>query len=157
QVPETVCIFTCELRPIREHESLAHERGQARTDLQLLGSKSLQGAAVEDLSLDRGTLQRGLLSRIQLIQTRGQQRLNGRWHEYIAVRSLGCKRGPFAAVLQNHVDHHAHEEGIPSGCTLDSLAKVILELARDEAIHVFLREGLQAQRNRPRRMPFDEL
>src|SRR5262249_20270914 len=50
-----------------------------------------------------------------------------------------------------------HEEGIPSGRALDSLAKVMLELARDQAIHVPLRKGLESQRNRPLRMPFGEL
>ena len=74
QVAEAEGVLAGELAVSGRIELLAHERGQPRRDLRLLGSERLDGAAVEDLALDRAALEHAPLRLLELVEPRGEQR-----------------------------------------------------------------------------------
>src|SRR5581483_12029721 len=73
-VPKSEPVVPRELRPVWPDHLPTDERGQARSDLRLVGCESLDGSAMEQLSFDRAALQHPPLRGIELIETRGEQR-----------------------------------------------------------------------------------
>ena len=72
QVAEAEAVLAGELRLVGPDQLLAHERGQARRHLGLLGCERLDGAAVEDLALDRAPLEHAPLGRLELVEARAR-------------------------------------------------------------------------------------
>ena len=92
QVAEAEAVLARELRPVRPDQLLAHERGQARRHLGLLGCERLHGAAVEDLALDRAALEHASLGRLELVEPGSEQRLQRRRDDDLALRLVRPSR-----------------------------------------------------------------
>ena len=103
QVAEAEAVLAGELRPVGADQLAPDERGQAWRHLRLLGGECLDGAAVEDLALDRAALEHPPLGRVELVEPRRQQRLQRRRH-------LDLVPG-----LLRHRDHLADEERVAGG------------------------------------------
>ena len=88
------------------------DRGQARRHRPLAGRQRLDGAAVEDLALDRAALEHGPLGRRELVEPGGEQRLERRRDDHLAA--------PVAVV--RHHQHLADEQRVPPGRPRDLLA-----------------------------------
>ena len=80
QVAEAVAVVARELGAVGPDELVAHERGEPGRDLRLLGGERLDGAAVEDLTLDRAALEHPALRLVELVEPGRQQRLQRRRH-----------------------------------------------------------------------------
>ncbi len=89
-------VVAWELRLVGADQRLSDERGQAWSHLRVVGRQCLDGAAVEDLALDRAAFEHASLGRIELIQARAEQRLQGGWDGHVAVR----RRRPSPASLR---------------------------------------------------------
>ena len=88
-VAEAEPVFADELGPVGPDQLLAHERSEARGYLGLLGCERLHGAAVEDLALDRASLEHAPLGRLQLIQPGAEQRPQRRRDDHLPLRLAG--------------------------------------------------------------------
>ena len=118
QVAEAEAVLARDLRPVRPDQLLADERGEARGDLRLLGRERLDGAAVEDLALDRAALEHASLGRLELVEPGREQRLQRRRDDDLAVRLAG------------HRDHLLDEERVAARGASDPLAQVVGSVAR---------------------------
>ena len=78
QVAEAEGVFRGNLCPVWPDQTLADERGEARRHAKAVGER-LDRSTVEDLPLDRTSLQHGALLALELVKSRGEQRLQGRW------------------------------------------------------------------------------
>ena len=95
---------------------------------------------MEDLALDRGELEHAPLRRLELIEPGGQQRLDRRGHDHLAVRRLGT-----------HRDHLLDEQRIPAGRAQDPVAQVAgisRPASRSSISSLGLRERTAAQPER---------
>ena len=118
QVAEAEAVLARELRPVRPDQLLAHERGQARRHLGLVGCERLDGAAVEDLALDRAALEHAPLGRLELVETGREQRLQRRRDDHVALRLAG------------HRQHLLDEERVAARGASDPLAQLAGDLRR---------------------------
>ena len=78
QVAEAEAVLACELRLVGTDQLPADERGQTRRHLRLLRCERLHGAAVEDLALDRATLEHPPLGRVELVEACREQQAQAR-------------------------------------------------------------------------------
>ena len=118
QVAEAEAVLARDLRSVRPDQLLAHERGEARGDLRLVGRECLDGAAVEDLALDRAALEHASLGRLELVESGGEQRLQRRRDDDLALGLVG------------HRDHLLDEERVAARGASDPLAQVARECPR---------------------------
>ena len=84
-VAEAEAVVACELGPVGPDQLLADERRQTWSDLGLIRRERLDGAAVEDLALDRASLEHAPLRRLELVEARCEQRLQGGRYGDVAV------------------------------------------------------------------------
>src|SRR3954454_25005437 len=80
QVTEAVAVVAGELSAVGANELVAYERSEPGRDLCLLRGERLDGAAVEDLALDRTALEPPALRLVELVEPRRQKRLQRRRH-----------------------------------------------------------------------------
>src|SRR5262249_43991781 len=73
QMAEAEGVVAGELGPVRPDQLVPDECGQPRQHLGLLRSERLDGAAMEDLALDRSPLEHGTLLRLQLVEPCSQE------------------------------------------------------------------------------------
>ena len=115
-MPEPERIIARQLGRIRTQELLAHERHQTGGNRLLFGRECLHRADVEELALDRAARQHCTLRRIELIESRGEQRLDRRRHDDLAVTAL-----------TQHRDHFLDEERVSACCVADPGAHAVVE------------------------------
>ena len=137
QVAEAEAVLAGELRPVRPDQLLADERGQARRHLGLVGCERLDGAAVEDLALDRAALEHAPLGRLELIEARREQRLQRGRDDHLAVRLAG------------HRQHLLDEERVAARGASDPLAQLAGDPLRDQLVDVLVAQRLEPKRHRP--------
>ena len=99
QVAEAEGVVSGELGPVGADQLLAHERGQARCHLAVV-REGLDGAAVEDLPLDRAPLEHRALRGVELVEAGGEQGLERR------------RDGDLAFCLRGHRHHLGHEQRV---------------------------------------------
>ena len=80
QVTEAEAVVAGELWAVGTEELTPNERGRAGRHLRLLRSESLHSAAVEELALDRASLEHAPLGLVELVEPRREQRLQRRRH-----------------------------------------------------------------------------
>ena len=102
QVAEAEGVLSGKLRRVGADQVLPDERGEARRHRAALRER-LHGAAVEDLALDRAPLQHGALSVLELVEPRGEERLQGRWD------------GDLALAFDGHRHHLGDEQRVSAG------------------------------------------
>ena len=110
------------------------------TSWRSVGESACDRAAVEDAPLDRAALEHVALGRIELVEPRGQQRLDRRRHGDGAVGRVAHER-----------DHLLDEERVPFRRVEDPRAQRLIgrravEQARDERVGVAGRERLEQHR-----------
>ncbi len=151
QMAEPEPVVSRELGPVGSDVLLANERGQSRRHLQLVGAEGLYGAAVEDLTLDRASLENTALLGLELVDTRGEQRLDRRWHDDLGIlRAL------------EHRHHLLHEERVPPGRTKNTGPEGSVDQpARQTVVHQqltgILGKRLEPKRQRPAWTAVEEL
>ena len=91
EVAEAKGVVPGQLRTVGPDQLLADEPGQSRDDRPVLG-QSLHRPAVEDLALDGASLEHGALRPLELVEARGQQRLQVRRDENVRTRAFGHRR-----------------------------------------------------------------
>ena len=106
QVAEAEGVLSGELGRVGTDQALADERGEARRHRAAVRER-LHCAAVEDLTLDRTPLQHGALTVLELIEPRGQERLQGRWD------------GDLALAFHGHHHHLGDEQRVSAGSVGD--------------------------------------
>ena len=136
-------IVSGELSPVGADQVLADEGRQARRHLAAVRER-LDCAAVEDLALDRASLQHGALLARELVESRGEHGLQGRRYDYLALAGHG------------HRHHLGDEQGVPAGGAGDPLAQVVCEGLRDQLVDVCLRQRIEPERDRPLRAALRE-
>ena len=137
-VTETKAVVSWQRRPVGSDQLLANERQQVRADRGSLGlgQQRSDGAAVEEPPFDRAALDHGALRLAELVDARGQQRLQRRRHLELAVPALGP-----------HGDELLDEERVPLGRVDDPLPRLLGEIAEPlhERLAVLLRERVQGE------------
>ena len=78
QVSEAVPVVARQLRLFRTQQILADEGRQASVEARLVRAEGGDGAAVEDLALDRPAFENVSLGRVELVEPRGKERLDRR-------------------------------------------------------------------------------
>ncbi len=124
QVAEAEAVLAYEVGLVRPDQLLAHERGQARSHVGLVGCERLHGAAVEDLTLDRAPLEHAPLGRLELIEARREQRLQGGRDDHLALYLVG------------HRQHLPDEERVAARRASDLLAQLTGDPLRDQLVDV---------------------
>ena len=107
---EAKCVFAWKPRVVRANQLLAHERGETGRYLLLDVFQRLDRAAVEDLAFDRPALEHRSLGRLELVEPRGEQRLQRGRHRDL---SFG---------LAGHRHHLRNEQWIATGSVDDQVA-----------------------------------
>ena len=108
EVAEAEAVLARDLSPFRRDQLLADEAGEPRCHLRLVGDERLDGAAVEDLPLDRAALEHGPLGLLEPVEASRQQRLERRRDDHLAVAG--------------HREHLADEERVAACRARDPLA-----------------------------------
>ena len=103
EVAEAEAVLAGELWPVGADQLAPHERREARRHLRVLRCECLDGAAVEDLALDRAALEHPPLRRVELVEPRREQGFQRRRHLTSSPDSLG------------HREHLADEERVAGG------------------------------------------
>ena len=105
---EPVAVLSDELGLFRPDQVLPDERGERVVEPRLAATEGRDGASVEDLTLDRSALEHAALGWAELVEPRGQQRVDrGR------DGNLGTVR------LQGEGEHLLDEERISACGTAD--------------------------------------
>ena len=144
EVAEAEGVVSGELGLVGADQVLANEGREARRHLAAVRER-LDCAAVEDLALDRASLQHGALHALELVESRGKNGLQGRRYDELALGGRG------------HRHHLCDEQGVPAGGAGDLLAQVACEALRDQLVDVCLRQRLEPERDRPLRTALGEL
>jgi hypothetical protein len=139
EMPEPKAVLARNLRRARLDEALADERGQPRPHLDVARRERLDRPAVEELALDRGTLEHGPLDGLELIQPCRQQSLQRRRHANLALRLAG------------HRQHLQDEQRVATRRALDALAEPTRDLRRDELLDVCVRQRIEPECDGPGR------
>ena len=111
EVAEAKGVVAGQLRAIGPDQLLADEPGQSRDDRPVLRQR-LHRPAVEDLALDGASLEHRALRLLELVEARGQQRLQVRRDENVRTRALGHRR------------HLRQEERVAAGRMRDPRAQI---------------------------------
>ena len=130
-VAEAEAVLACELGPVGPDQLLADECRQTWSDLGLIRRERLDGAAVEDLALDRASLEHAPLRRLELVEARGEQRLQG------------GRYGDVAVGLAAHRQHLADEERVAARRAGDPRAQRPGERLRDQSLDVVVAQRLE--------------
>ena len=130
QVAEAEAVLAGELGLVGPDQLLAHERGQARSHLGLGRGERLDGAAVEDLALDRAPLEHAALGRLELIQACSEQRLQGGRDNHLALCFVG------------HRQHSFDEEWVAARRAHDLRAQLGGDPLRDQLVDVVVGQRL---------------
>src|SRR6185437_3894921 len=101
---EAVRVLGGEGRAVGADELLANERDELPEHGFRRGYECLDRAAVEQLALDRAAFEHATFRSIELIDARGQQRLDRRWHRHRLRPRVAC-----------HRDHLLDEERVACG------------------------------------------
>ena len=112
EVAEAEAVLAHELRLVRADQPFADERGQPGRYLALLGRECLHPTAVEDLALDRPSLDDPPLGRIEPVQAGCEQRLQRGRDAHLAAR------------LARHRRHLLEEERVAAGGPNDLRAQL---------------------------------
>nr|MBA3787365.1 hypothetical protein [Actinomycetota bacterium] len=104
-------------RRARPDELLAHETQQVAGHGGLVDRQSLNGASVEDLALDRPTLERLALGPRELVDPGSEERLD-----------RGRNAHVLTSALAHHRQHLLHEERVPFSRSQDPPPKSRVEL-----------------------------
>src|SRR5829696_8804395 len=144
QVAEAEAVLTGERRPVRPDQLLSRERGETRGHA-FIGRQCLHSATVEDLALDRAVLEHASLGGLELVEPRGEQRLQRRRDDHLAFGLFG------------HGQHLGDEERVAARGVSDPLAQVAGEPVRDQLVDRLVDERRERQRHRPRRAALDKL
>jgi hypothetical protein len=99
---------------------------------------------VEDLALDRASLQHSALGLVELVESGREQRLQRRRHHGLRV-------------VGGHRKHLGDEQRIAAGGVLDARAKLLSNSFPDQFARLFRRQRLQPQRPGPAGPPLHEL
>ena len=139
--PESV--VSRELRSVGSDEFLANERGQSRSHTQLLGCEGLDGAAVEDLALDRAPLEHHALFGLELVEPGCEQRLDRRRDDHVGVRAE-----PSIATISST------KSGFPPAARRIRPRRSVVDLPAgepllDQQLAVLLRQRLELKAHRP--------
>jgi hypothetical protein len=132
QVAKAVSVVVRQESPLRPHEVFADESDQLPVHL-LPWRERQHGAAVEDLALDRAAFEHVTLGGLELIEARGQKRLDRRGHRYLAAL-LGDRQ------------HLLDEERVAAGRVEDPAAELLGDALRErcDQLHGLVRgERLQ--------------
>ena len=92
---------------------------------------------MEDLALDRAALEDASLGRLELVEPRGEQRVQRRRDDDLALRLAG------------HRDHLLDEERVAACGARDPLAQVLGGVLGDELANVVVGKRLEPERHRP--------
>ena len=111
-VAEAERVLAGERGPVGPDQLLAHQRGQPRGHLLLGRGEGLDGAAVEELALDRAALEHAPVGSLELVEPGGKKRPQRRWHDDLVA---GAGR---------HRDHLGHEQRVAAGGACDPLAQL---------------------------------
>ena len=130
-------ILAEELRRVRADQPFADECGQPRRHLRPVRCERLDGAAVEDLALDRTPLEHAPLGRFELVQARAEQRPQRGRHDDVAAPVAGDG------------EHLLDEEWVSARGACDLVAQLGGDLLRDELVDVFVSQRLEPERHRP--------
>ncbi len=138
-VAEAERVVTGEHGLVGTDELLPHERGQPRDHDRLLGNERLDGASVEHAAFDRPALEHGALGRLELVEPRGEQRLDRRRHRDVPVARLLHER-----------DHLLDEQRVPLGRLPDPVDQACVDVAEafDHRVRVFGTKRLEQHRRR---------
>ena len=123
QVTEPEPVVSRKLRSVRSDELLANERRQPGRDPEFLGCESLDSAAMEDLALDRASLQHDPLLGLELVESSREQRLDRRRDDDIRIGGRA-----------EHRDHLLDKQWVSAGGVEDSTAKVLVDLLAAEPL-----------------------
>jgi hypothetical protein len=118
---------------------------EAGRDTVGLGFECLHAATMEDLSFDGGSFENGPLAGLQLVESGGEQRLQRRRDDDLALRR------------ECHADHLVHEERVAAGGPRDSLAELARKPAWEQRVDIARRETIESDRDLPVGTAFDEL
>ena len=129
---EPVGILTRKLGPVGPDEVASYERREPRRHFHVLRDERLDGAAVEELSFDRASLEHRPLRFVELVEPRCQQSAQRRRHLDIAV-ALSAER-----------DHLGQEERISARGANDPFADVVRNGIADESPGLLFRQRIQA-------------
>ena len=117
-VPEAVRLVVRQLRRLRPHELLSHERDEAAGHLRLRVGERLHGAAMEDTPLDGAALEHISFSGFELVEPSGEHCLDRRRHADFIVRRLA-----------DEGNHLLEKKRIPFSGRDDALAELALDAA----------------------------
>ena len=117
--------------------SLRTSEARRGDHLGLLGCERLHGAAVEDLALDRASLEHAPLGRLELIQAGAEQRPQRRRDDHVALRLAG------------HCQHLLDEERVTARGASDLAAQLAGDPQRYQLVDLSVAQWLEPQRHRP--------
>ena len=140
---EAEAVFAGNLSLLGRDELLANQAGEPRRHLRLVGDERLDGAAVEDLALDRCALEHGSLGLLEPVEAGRQERLQRRRDDHLAVAG--------------HRQHLADEERVAACCVRDPLAQRLVEGFRNQPLDLRVGQRLEVERDRPGRTALGQL
>ena len=135
---EAEAVLAGELRPVGADQLLAHERGQARRHLRLLGCERLHGAAVEDLALDRAALEHAAARPGRA--GRGAPR---------AAPAASAARRPRRPPRRPSPASRSMKSGLPPAARAILARSSPAIRCRDQLVDVLVAERLEPERHRP--------
>jgi hypothetical protein len=144
EVAEPEPVLAWDLRLVLLDQLLPHERRQARRHRRLFRRERLDGATVEDLALDRSTLEHGPLGALELVEARGEQRLEGRRDDDLVLRF-------------RHRHDLVDEERVSARGSRDPVAHGTADAARNQPLNVLRVQRFEPERYRPRRPTVGQL
>ena len=142
---EAEAVLALDQRPVWFDQVLADERGEARCDLGLVGCERLDGAAVEDLALDRAPFEHAALA-------------GSSWSRRAASRACrvgGTTTSPSVSAAIASIS--SMKSGLPPAARAILCAPVAGDALRDQLVDVVGAEGLEPERHRPGGVALAEL
>ena len=144
QVAEAEAVLAGELRSFGADQLVPDERCESWQHVGLVRGERLHGAAVEDLALDCSALEHRALLRLELVESRGQERPQRRRH--LDLAAVGRER-----------EHLGDEERVAARPVGDPRPQILRQRVSDQRVRLVGRERLQPQRHRPGRAPLEQL
>ena len=135
QVAEAVAVVARELGAVGADELAADECCQPGRHLRLLGSERLDGAAVEDLALDRAALEHAALG-------------PSSWSSRAASSAFSVGGTSTSRILGRHREHLGDEERIAAGGAGDPLAQLAGHGVADQRVGLLRAEAVRVAAHR---------